>query len=203
MIEMNLKKPVILASASPRRHEILNLAGIDHSVITSNADESGVKFVVGKPEEYAISTARIKNDGVYESLKKTGGSEIILSADTIVYVDGAPSPLGKPKDKADAVRTLRCLSDAVHRVVTGVVIRDTETGAVREFAVSTRVVFRPLGDDEITAYVDSDEPMDKAGSYGIQGGACSFVRAIEGDYFNVVGLPICAVVEALRQIGAL
>ncbi|MBE6617667.1 MAG: septum formation protein Maf [Ruminococcaceae bacterium] len=201
---MNQKKQVILASASPRRHEILTLAGIDHCVITSNADESCVKFQPGKPEEYAIATASVKNDGVYEILKADGNlSGLILSADTIVYTDGAPAPLGKPKDRDDAILTLESLSGITHKVVTGVVLRDAETGRRMEFAVSTSVNFRPLSHHEIASYVDSGEPMDKAGSYGIQGGACSFVRSIEGDYFNVVGLPICAVVEAMRELGAL
>lgn len=197
---MKFNRKVILASASPRRHEILTLAGIDHEIITSNADESAVKFEVGKPEEYAIATASVKNDGVFAKIGKNDDKAIILSADTIVYIDNSPAPLGKPRGRGDAIRTLKSLSGDSHRVVTGVVLRDTCTGNQVKFAVSTRVIFRDLTDEEIEAYVDSGEPMDKAGSYGIQGGACSFVRAIDGDYFNVVGLPICAVVEALSEM---
>ena len=198
---MKLNKKVVLASASPRRHEILTLAGIEHEIITSNADESGVEFTVNKPEEYAIATASIKNDGVHEMLLCRGDANgLIISADTIVYIDGASSPLGKPKDRDDAIRTLTLLSNAAHRVVTGVVLRDADSGKTVSFAVSTRVIFRALTNEEIIAYVDSGEPMDKAGSYGIQGGACSFVSSIEGDYFNVVGLPICKLVETINNM---
>lgn len=199
---MNLNKQVILASASPRRDEILTLAGIEHIIITSDADEGSVKFEVGKPEEYAVATASIKNAAVCEKICESGSitDALVLSADTIVYLDDAPLPLGKPRNKTDAICTLRSLSGASHRVVTGVVLRDTGSGNVKKFAVSTRVYFRDLTDEEIESYVDSGEPMDKAGSYGIQGGACSFVSRIDGDYFNVVGLPICAVVEAMREM---
>lgn len=199
---MKQNKQIILASASPRRHEILTLAGIDHQIITADADEHSVPFTVDQPEEYATSTARLKNDAVYAAILDDPAyrDSIILSADTIVYVDGAPAPLGKPTDRDDAILTLTHLSGNVHRVVTGVVLRDVATGNVTSFACSTNVVFRALTPDEILRYVDSGEPMDKAGSYGIQGGACSFVSRIEGDYFNVVGLPICAVAEELAKL---
>jgi len=196
-----LSKSIILASASPRRHEILSLAGIDHRVITSDADEGSVPFTVGKPGEYTIATASLKNDAVYEVVKDADEhkNSLVVSADTIVYMDGAPSPLGKPKDRADAVRMLSQLSGNSHSVVTGVVIRDVITGKKSEFSVSTRVYFRKLSSDEILRYVDSGDSMDKAGAYGIQGGACSFVSRIDGDYFNVVGLPICALVQELTK----
>ena len=194
-------KPIILASASPRRHEILTLAGIDHTVITSSVDESSVKFSVGHPGEYAIATASLKNDAVYAAVR--GNDEhknaLIVSADTVVYMEGAPSPLGKPKDRGDAIRMLSELSGNSHVVVTGVVIRDVQTGEREEFFVSTRVFFRELSREEIIRYVDSGDPMDKAGAYGIQSGACSFVSRIDGDYFNVVGLPICALVQKIAK----
>lgn len=194
-------KSIILASASPRRHEILTLAGIDHCVITSDADEGSVPFTVGKPGEYAIATASLKNDAVYEAVKDADEhkNSLIVSADTIVYMDNAPSPLGKPKDRDDAVRMLTSLSDNSHSVVTGVVIRDVASGTRSEFSVSTRVYFRRLSTEEILRYVDSGDPMDKAGAYGIQSGACSFVERLDGDYFNVVGLPICALVQEIAK----
>lgn len=194
-------KSIILASASPRRHEILTLAGIDHCVITSDADEGSVPFTVGKPGEYAIATASLKNDAVYEAVKDADEhkNSLIVSADTIVYMDNAPSPLGKPKDRDDAVRMLTSLSDNSHSVVTGVVIRDVASGTRSEFSVSTRVYFRRLSTEEILRYVDSGDPMDKAGAYGIQSGACSFVERLDGDYFNVVGLPICALVQEITK----
>jgi septum formation protein len=194
-------KSIILASASPRRHEILTLAGIDHCIITSDADEGSVPFTVGKPGEYAIATASLKNDAVYEVVKDADEhkNSLVVSADTIVYMDGAPSPLGKPKDRDDAIRMLTSLSGNSHSVVTGVVIRDVASGTRSEFSVSTRVYFRRLSTEEILRYVDSGDPMDKAGAYGIQSGACSFVERLDGDYFNVVGLPICALVQEIAK----
>ena len=194
-------KSIILASASPRRHEILTLAGIDHCVITSDADEGSVPFTVGKPGEYAIATASLKNDAVFEAVKDADEhkNSLVVSADTIVYIDGAPSPLGKPKDRDDAIRMLTSLSGNSHSVVTGVVIRDVASGTRSEFSVSTRVYFRRLSTEEILRYVDSGDPMDKAGAYGIQSGACSFVERLDGDYFNVVGLPICALVQEIAK----
>ena len=194
-------KSIILASASPRRHEILTLAGIDHCVITSDADEGSVPFTVGKPGEYAIATASLKNDAVYEAVKDADEhkNSLVVSADTIVYMDGAPSPLGKPKDRDDAIRMLTSLSGNSHSVVTGVVIRDVASGTRSEFSISTRVYFRRLSTEEILRYVDSGDPMDKAGAYGIQSGACSFVERLDGDYFNVVGLPICALVQEITK----
>lgn len=194
-------KSIILASASPRRHEILTLAGIDHCIITSDADEGSVPFTVGKPGEYAIATASLKNDAVYEAVKDADEhkNSLVVSADTIVYMDGAPSPLGKPKDRDDAIRMLTSLSGNSHSVVTGVVIRDVASGTRSEFSVSTRVYFRRLSTEEILRYVDSGDPMDKAGAYGIQSGACSFVERLDGDYFNVVGLPICALVQEITK----
>lgn len=196
-----ISKSIILASASPRRHEILTLAGIDHCVITSDADEGSVPFTVGKPGEYAIATASLKNDAVYEAVKDADEhkNSLIVSADTIVYMDNAPSPLGKPKDRDDAIRMLTALSGNSHSVVTGVVIRDVASGTRSEFSVSTRVYFRRLSTEEILRYVDSGDPMDKAGAYGIQSGACSFVERLDGDYFNVVGLPICALVQEITK----
>ena len=196
-----ITKPIILASASPRRHEILTLAGIEHTVITSAADEDSVKFRVGKPGEYAIATATLKNDEVYEKIRGLDEykDHLIVSADTVVYIDGAPSPLGKPKDRDDAVRMLESLSGSYHSVVTGVVIRDVRTGKRSDFFVSTKVFFRTLSHEEIIAYAESGDPMDKAGAYGIQSGACSFVEKLEGDYFNVVGLPICALVQEISK----
>ena len=194
-------KSIILASASPRRHEILTLAGLGHKVITSDADEGSIPFTVGKPGEYTIATASLKNDAVYAAVKDSceHQNSLIVSADTIVYMDNAPSPLGKPKSRDDAIRMLTELSGNSHSVVTGVVIRDVMTGTRSEFSVSTRVYFRELSEEEIIRYVDSGDPMDKAGAYGIQGGACSFVERLDGDYFNVVGLPICALVKEIAK----
>ena len=124
-----------------------------------------------------------------------------LGADTIVLCDG--EIMGKPKDQADAERMLKKLSGVPHEVVTGFAIFDRERkGAVRE-AVRTKVFFKQLRDEEIMSYIATGCPFDKAGGYAIQGGAAHMVRKIEGSYTNVVGLPLCEVVEALRVIGAL
>ena len=193
---------IILASASPRRHEILNQAGIEHRILTAPADEHAVPFPEGNPGEYVMSLARLKNDAVRDAVPGDCEGSVILSADTVVWSPTQGQPLGKPKDADDARRMLRALSGTSHFVVTGVMLRFTKAGRVREalFAEETEVFFRELSEDEIDRYVESGDPMDKAGAYGIQSGACSFVRWIRGDYFNVVGLPVCHVVEELNKL---
>ena len=195
---------ILLASASPRRHEILTQAGIPHRILTAPADERAVPFPEGAPGEYVMSLAKLKNDAVRDAYPEDCADSILLSADTVVWSPRLGTPLGKPKDRDDAVRMLRALSGTSHLVVTGVMLRSSNarTGRVREslFAEETEVFFRELGEDEIERYVESGDPMDKAGAYGIQSGACAFVRWIRGDYFNVVGLPVCRVVEELTRL---
>ena len=147
-----------------------------------------------------MALAKLKNDAVCAKYAGELSGAVVLSADTIVVSPKERVPLGKPKDPADAVRMLRLLSGDAHEVITGVMLRRVDTGAVRLFAEVTRVFFRPLGDDEFRAYVASGDPLDKAGAYGIQSGACGFVRRIEGDYCNVVGLPVCKVMEELALL---
>lgn len=192
---------VILASASPRRHEILTQAGIAHRILTAPADERAVPFPEGDPHGYVMALARLKNDAVWEAYPDECEGAAVLSADTVVWSPSLGAPLGKPKDTDDAERMLRALSGTSHLVVTGVELRYARDGRVRGslFAEETEVFFRPLGRDEIARYVQSGDPMDKAGAYGIQSGACAFVRGIRGDYFNVVGLPVCRVVEELNR----
>ena len=195
---MKLSEKIILASASPRRHEILCTAGIEHEVVTSSADESSVRFVPGEPERYVTEIASLKNDAVCRILTEPA---VVISADTVVYLDGLPHPLGKPKDDEDARRMLRLLSGTTHRVITGVAVREfrcRDNGTV-VFAESTDVVFRHLEPFEIEEYVRSGEPRDKAGAYAIQERAAPFVERINGDFFNVVGLPICHVTEILLK----
>lgn len=195
---MKYPRNVILASASPRRHEILSRAGIDHTVITADADEKSIKFENGKPGEYVLAIAGIKNDAVCATLPSDDES-VVISADTIVYFPDEGKPIGKPKDESDAFRMLSSLSGRVHEVVTGVVVRDMRSGTVVRFYEVTKVRFRALSPDEISDYIASGDPMDKAGSYGLQSGGCVFVEAIEGDYFNVVGLPICRLNQELKK----
>ncbi|MBR4728326.1 MAG: septum formation inhibitor Maf [Clostridia bacterium] len=182
---------LLLASASPRRRELLALAGVDFTVCVSNADESVPAGT--PPAQAAMLTAEKKARAV----AKTHPADTVLGADTIV-VDG-DAVLGKPHDAAQAKAMLRRLSGKTHTVITGVcIVRD---GEAETFFAESRVTFYPLSDAEIDAYVATGEPMDKAGAYGIQGRGCTLVERIEGDYFNIVGLPVAAVVRRLRDTG--
>ncbi len=190
---------IILASASPRRHEILTLARIPHRVLTAPADESAIPFPAGDPGEYVIALARLKNDALFAAYGDTIGYTPVISAETVGWSPAMKQPLGKPKDTDDARRMLRELSGRAHEVWTGVMIRSGARSSA--FAVSTEVRFRPLSEEEIDEYVNSGDPLDKAGAYGYQSGACVFVEEIRGDYYNVVGLPVCRVAEELARMG--
>jgi septum formation protein len=181
-------KKIILASASPRRKELLTTAGVEFEVLVSEADETIPEGTA--PRDAAMMTAEKKSLAVAEN--RDG---IVIGADTIVVIDD--KILGKPKDEADAADMLRLLSGREHEVITGVCITDGEK--TEKFAQVSKVRFYDLTDDEITAYVATKEPMDKAGAYGIQGKGCVLVESIEGDYFNIVGLPVAATVRALRR----
>jgi septum formation protein len=179
---------VVLASQSPRRSEILRQAGIEFTVRIADVDEA---VIAGEtPEEYVQRLAVNKASAI-----DAAESDVVLAADTTVVVDR--EILAKPADAADARRMLSLLSGRRHDVLTGICLR---RGAqiVRDFA-ATGVVFAPLSKKEIEEYVASGEPMDKAGAYAIQGLACKFVERIEGDYFNVMGLPISLVFRHLRE----
>lgn len=189
-------KTIILASQSPRRREILTLAGIGHTVLTAEADESSIVYVKKHPEDYVTAEAVLKNDAVAVIAPDNA---VVLSADTIVYDPVTDTVLGKPRDRDHAFAMLKSLSARSHQVITGVCITDKASGQRDSFAVTTDVFFRDLTDKEILAYIDTAKPYDKAGSYGIQEGACIFVSRIEGDYYNVVGLPICEVNARLKK----
>ena len=178
---------IILASGSPRRQELLKTAGIDFKVCAAEGEE--VLDPALHPADAAVEVARQKAREV--AAKHPG--DIIVAADTIVVLDNLI--LGKPKDKADAAAMLKLLSGRAHIVYTGVCI--IKNGEENCFTQATKVDFYPLEQDEIDAYVESGEPMDKAGAYGIQGLGCVLVKSIEGDYFNVMGLPVAKVVRAL------
>lgn len=188
---------LVLASASPRRHEILDLARIPHTIRVSHADESAVSYCVGKPEAYVMELAALKGSVVPP---ETG--EVVLSADTVVYIPETEEVLGKPKDHDDALRMFHLMSGKTHKVITGVHLADWQ-GNKKSFAVTTCVTFRELPEEEIEEYIESSQPYDKAGAYGIQEQACVFVRELQGEYYNVVGLPVTAVYEALREMEAL
>ena len=182
---------LILASASPRRKEILASAGLDFEVRPSAIDEA--PLAGERPEDYARRVARDKALSV--AAEATPGS-LVLGADTIVVAGG--EILGKPRDAADAVRMLRMLSGVSHQVITGVCLVRAPAELVALTHETTAVTFRDLDEEEVTNYVASGEPLDKAGAYGIQGLASKFVTRVEGCYFNVVGLPVALVYDLLK-----
>ena len=176
----------ILASASPRRKEILEHLGLVFEVITSDADEQSD---LCNPEELTMELARRKGQAVADALAQKGeltDETVIISADTVVFCDG--QVLGKPRDKADAEKMMRMLSGKTHTVTSGVaLICGTKTVSA---ASTTEVTFDALSDEFIEAYISSDEPYDKAGAYAVQGRAAEVISKINGCYFSVVGLPV-------------
>jgi len=182
---------VILASASPRRRQLLDLIGIPHEVRPSDIDETVLRGE--KPRKYAERLAREKVRAVAESAPDA----VAIAADTIV-VCGAKL-LGKPSNAVDAGSMLSALSGRMHKVVTAVAV--ARGGRVKSAVEEVLVTFRALTDDEIDAYIATGEPMDKAGAYGIQGYGATIVKRIEGDYFAVMGLPLTRLVGLLGEIG--
>jgi len=180
---------LVLASASPRRRELIARLGLPYEVQTSNADESVCRLL--RPEELVIELARRKA----EAVAATRPDDLVLGVDTIVVLDGRV--LGKPRDEADARRMLHLLSGKSHEVRSGfaLIFRDK----VYTECVTTTVRFAQLTDAEIEEYVKSGEPGDKAGAYGIQGRGGLFVSGIVGDYYNVVGFPLNAIYNALKS----
>jgi septum formation protein len=182
---------VILASQSPRRRELLTLIGIAHVVQPADIDETlfDGETPVGHSERLAREKAH--------TIAHRDPDAVVIAADTIVVVDGAI--LGKPKDTADARAMLQRLSGRGHEVYTAIAVAHGErtVSAVERVGV----VFRPLGDAEIAAYVATGEPMDKAGAYGIQGYGATIVERVEGDYFSVVGLGLRRLVALLAELG--
>jgi septum formation protein len=182
---------VVLASASPRRRELLNLIGIAHEVRPANIDETMRPREA--PRRYAERLAREKASAV-----ATRDPDLItIGADTVVVV--SRKVLGKPADADDAARMLRMLSGREHTVITAVAV--SRGRKLRSAIEEVRVKFRRLRDDEIDAYIAMGEPMDKAGAYGIQGYGATIVERVEGDYFAVMGLPLVRLVGLMRDVG--
>lgn len=185
---------IILASASPRRHELLEQIGIRHTVCPAKGEEYITKT---HPGEAAQELSLRKAAEVAEKTEEG----IVIGADTVVSVDG--EILGKPRDRRDAVRMLKRLSGRAHEVYTGVTLLRKAGGSVtdrKSFYICTKVYMYPMTEEEIAHYAASGEPDDKAGAYGIQGRAGAFVEKIEGDYNNVVGLPAARVYQELKAM---
>ena len=181
---------LILASQSPRRKELLGLMGHPFIIRVADIDESMDKTLA--PYDEVARVSRLKALAVERQ-----EDDIVVAADTIVVVEG--TVLGKPRDEEDAFRMLRSLSGRDHQVMTGMtVVRGEEAVTVTEV---TDIHFRELSDTEIRAYIATGEPMDKAGAYGIQGGAALFATHLDGDYYNVMGLPVCRLSMILRSFG--
>lgn len=187
---------LILASASPRRAEVLRDAGFEFSVQPANIDES---LVAGEDAEaYVQRIAEAKAQAVAQFNLREGTPAIVIAADTVVLAGRQILP--KPKDAEDARRMLRLLSAIKHDVLTGLFVIRAYDGISFAHLERTRVEFNRLSETDIDAYIQTKEPFDKAGAYGIQGIGGRFVRRIEGCYFNVMGLPLSRLWEILRQM---
>lgn len=180
---------VILASGSPRRRELLSLFGIPFTVAAADIDER--MNPENPPYEEVARVSKRKAMAV-----SRGEDDVVIAADTIVVCQGRV--LGKPRDEEEAKQMLRLLSGRDHQVMTGCTVLRGERSET--FTQVTNLHFRELGEHEIEKYVRSGEPMDKAGAYGIQGGAALFCRGMEGDYYNVMGLPVCRLGQALQRL---
>lgn len=214
--EMTMK--LVLASGSQRRRELLTMCGYDYEIIVSNADET---IDENDPESFVRALSFRKAKDVFDRLFAAGRRDFaVIGSDTVVAFqkEGGTKPviIGKPKDAKDAVRILSMLSGKTHRVFTGVsVIADIpdenaaaqcslrKKAEIQTECSITEVTFETLSPDEITDYVNSGDPLDKAGSYGIQGPFGMFVREIRGNYFTVIGMPIPVLYKMLKKIGIL
>jgi septum formation protein len=190
--EMEQTKKIILASASPRRKELLEKMGLAFEIITSQVEEN--------IENGPYSKELVENLALEKALdvsRQVKTPALIIGADTVVVIDGII--LGKPKDKNDAVRILGLLSGRTHTVVTSIAIIDTKTNTKSVESVESKVTFKKLSLKEVEDYIATGEPMDKAGAYGIQGYASSFITSICGCYTNVVGISTYKLSEMLKK----
>lgn len=194
---MSTSDGIILASASPRRRELLAQIGLAATVVPADVDETALPGET--PASHVVRLSEAK------ALTVAGRDDIagrfFLGSDTVVVRDGVI--LGKPADPLDAAAMLRSLSGRSHEVVSGYAVHDRESGRTISGMVTTRVWFKPLTAQEIAGYIATGEPFDKAGAYAIQGRGAFMVPRIEGSYPNVVGLPLCEVIAALEECGAI
>ncbi|MBO4694224.1 MAG: septum formation inhibitor Maf [Clostridia bacterium] len=183
---------LILASKSPRRRELLSLLGIDFKVVSEDIDET-IRPDVPVTEEIK----RLSYEKALAVVNSIDTDDIIIAADTVVVINNRI--FGKPENEADAVSMLKALSGKTHSVITGITVMSNDKSDTR--AVVTEVNFRNLSDTEISAYVKTGDPLDKAGAYAIQGISTIFITGISGDHFNVYGLPLCTLADMLRSFG--
>lgn len=196
-------KKIILASASPRRRELLTQIGIEFEVVVSHKEE---RYRSSEPQEIVKELALMKAENAESELRKSEGrlpsrEMTVIGADTIVVLDG--KILGKPKDAAEAFDMLMSLQGRPHLVFTGVALLNfSPTGERRmhTHAAVTKVFIHQMSQSEILSYIQTKEPMDKAGAYGIQGRFAAFIDRIEGDYYNVVGLPVSYLYQRLKSM---
>ena len=186
---------IILASGSPRRQELLEQMGLSYEVVVSDVDEGGLNHM--PPKELVQALASLKANAVAKERIYERQDALIIGADTVVVLNN--KILGKPKDSQDAERMLRSLSGKKHIVYTGVSIIDSNANTEEVFAEKSIIHMKELTSEEIKEYVLTKEPLDKAGSYGIQGKGGVFVEKIEGDYFSVMGLPIAKLYDHLKK----
>lgn len=189
---------IVLASGSPRRKELLAKTGLKFSVVVSGGEE---KAETSDPAETVEKLSLDKASAVADLLQAEKEPQLIIGADTVVACDG--EILGKPSDREDAFRMLWKLQGETHQVYTGVtlLLKKEDTWQAHTFNEKTDVQFYPVSREELLAYIETGEPMDKAGSYGIQGGFGIYVKGICGDYNNVVGLPVGRLVYELKKLG--
>lgn len=192
---------IVLASASPRRSELLSQVGIEFEIIPSNIPEEPLDGET--PSEHVMRLASQKASDVASRVAagRVGTAKWVIGSDTVVIIDG--EILEKPEDHMDAIAMLKKLSGREHKVITGYSIINSSSSEEVKRAVETAVKFKELTDSEIEGYVDSGEPMDKAGAYAIQGLGSFMVEGIVGSYSNVVGLPVCQIVNDLEALGAI
>ncbi len=184
-------RKIILASASPRRKEILKITGLNFAVCTSDYEEE-INLPL-RPRELARFLSRKKAEAVAHKYKNA----VIIAADTFIVFKNRL--LGKPRTDKEAEKMLGMLNGKMHSVITGFTIIDTANNKILSRSVETKVYFKKLGVEEISAYVSSKEPLNKAGAYAIQGLGAVFIKKIDGDFFNVMGLPLCALTESLKK----
>jgi septum formation protein len=187
---------LILASKSPRRYELLKQMGLDFDVIPSRVEEGGL-LPGESPREYVLRLSEAKALDVGTQHPDAW----VIGADTVVYVDGMV--LGKPKNREEAMEMLRQLSGKEHSVLTGFSVNHVGKGKKDQEVVQTSVKVKPLKEDEMRWYVQTGEPFDKAGGYGIQGIGSFMIESIHGSYTNVVGFPVCELIQMLSRLGAL